>query len=206
MTSHDLCQGGSFQSVPSTNHQEKDTKPTSVNTTLLHKTSKLTTSNPTSQHKPNKVCFLKTAVAMVRVINYQTQTNVLLNEDAQRSFISQALANQLKITTFDKKHVAISAFEASESSNQTLPVATTFLRPTKGGKIPISILVIPRISQPIHNLPFSYVPYLKGTPLTHAVPDNQEFEISMLIGADSYWPVVQKTVIPGPGPTALSQN
>lgn len=131
------------------------------------------------------------------------------NEGVQRSFTLQALANQLNITSLDKKHVVISAFGASETSNQTLPVATIFLRPTDGGEIPISILVILRISQPLHNLPFSYakgLPYLKGIPLTHAVSDNQEFEISMLIGADSYWSVVQETVTPGPGPTASSQN
>ena len=96
-----------------------------------------------------------------------------------------------------------------ETSNQTLPVTTIYLRTTDGGEIPISVLVVPRISQPLSNLPFSYVkelPYLKGLDLTHAVSDNQEFDISVLIGADFYWSIVQETVIRGPGPTAVESK
>ena len=96
-----------------------------------------------------------------------------------------------------------------ETSNQTLPVTTIYLRTTDGGEIPISVLVVPRISQPLSNLPFSYVkelPYLKGLDLTYAVSDNQEFDISVLIGADFYWSIVQEKVIRGPGPTAVESK
>ena len=202
-----LCQGNGSQNSPSTNRQEKDSKPTSVNTTLLQKTSTSTTADSTPQ--PTKVCFLKTAVATVRAGNHQTQTNILLDEGAQRSFISESLANQLKLTAQGKERVAISAFGASEASNQTLPIATIFLKTVNGSEIPISVLITPRISQPLHNLPFHYVkelPYLKNIHLTHAVSDNQEFDISVLIGADFYWSIVQETVIRGPGPTAVKSK
>ena len=95
-----------------------------MNTTLLQKTTTLTTTDSTSQHQPTKVCFLKTAVATVRASNNQNQANVLLNEGAQRSFISEGIANHLKCTAHVKESVAISAFGASEVSNQTLPVST----------------------------------------------------------------------------------
>ena len=78
-----------------------------------------------------------------------------------------------------------------------------------GGEIPISVLVIPRISQLLCNLPFHYVkelPYLKDNRLTHAVSDSQEFDISVLIGADFYWSIVQETLIRGPGPTAVNSR
>ena len=202
-----LCQGNGSQNPPSTNRQEKDSKPTSVNTTLLRKTSTSTTADSTP--RPTKVCFLKTAVATVRAGNHQTQTNILLDEGAKRSFISESLANQLKLTAQGKECVAISAFGASEASNQTLPIATIFLKTVNGGEIPISVLITPRISQPLHNLPFHYVKelsYLKNIHLTQAVSDNQEFDISVLIGADFYWSIVQETVIRGPGPTAVKSK
>ena len=109
----------------------------------------------------------------------------------------------------EEECVAISAFGASESNNQTLPVATIILKTIDGDKIPISVLVIPRIAQPLHNLPFSYVkelPYLRGIRLTHAVSNSPELHISVLIGADFYWSIVQETVIRGPGPTAVDSK
>ena len=198
-----LCRGNDSQNSPPANRQEKDPSPTSVNTTLLQK------STTADQPQQGKVCFLKTAVATVRAGNHQSQANILLDEGAQRSFISETLASQLKLTAQGKECVAISAFGASEASNQMLPVTTIFLKTTNGDEIPISVLVIPRISQPLRNLPFSYVkklPYLQDIRLTHAVSNNQEFDISLLIGADFYWSIVQETVIRGPGPTAVKSK
>ena len=198
-----LCRGNDSQNSPPANRQEKDPNPTSVNTTLLQKSTAI------DQPQQGKVCFLKTAVATVRAGNHQSQANILLDEGAQRSFISETLASQLKLTAQGKECVAISAFGASEASNQMLPVTTIFLKTTNGDEIPISVLVIPRISQPLRNLPFSYVkklPYLQDIRLTHAVSNNQEFDISLLIGADFYWSIVQETVIRGPGPTAVKSK
>ena len=112
-----LYRKGSSQkpsSDPPSNPQEQDPKHTTVNTTLLHKTSKSATSSPISQPQSSKVCFLKTALASVRAGSHQTNANILLDEGAQRSFISQALVNQLKLSTQGKECVAISAFGASE--------------------------------------------------------------------------------------------
>ena len=36
--------------------------------------------------------------------------------------------------------------------------------------------------------------------------DNDNINISMLIGADTYWSIVQETVIRGPGPTAVESK
>ena len=176
---------------------------------MLQKTVKSTTTDNKSQPQQGKVCFLKTAVATVRAGNRQIQANILLDEGAQRSFISETLAIQLKLAAQGKECVAISAFGASEASNQTLPVTTIYLKTTNDDEVPISVLVIPRISQPLRNLPFSYVkklPYLQDIRLTRAVSNNQEFDISLLIGADFYWSIVQETVIRGPGPTAVKSK
>ena len=90
------------------------------------------------------MCFLK--IAIVRASSHQIKANILFDEGAQRSFISEALASQLKLTTQKKECVAISAFGASTTSNQSLPVATIFLMTTDGNEIPISVLVNPKIA------------------------------------------------------------
>ena len=100
------------------------------------------------------MCFLKTAVATVRVNNHSTPVNVLLDEGAQRSFITQDLADCLYLTSNRRECIAIAAFGASEAYNQTLPVATVHLVTIEGTEIPISVLVTPRIAQPLSNLPF----------------------------------------------------
>ena len=50
------------------------------------------------------------------------------------------------------------------------------------------------------------LPYLKNLCLNHATSDNDNINISMLIGADEYWSIVQKTVIRGSGPTAVESE
>ena len=135
-----ICKGNGSQNPPTSTETPNST---AVNTTLLQNTSEPTNSNPLSQSQPSKVCFLKTAVATVRAGSHQIAANILLDEGAQRSFISETLATQLKLTTQRKECVAISAFGASESNNQTLPVATILLKAIDGDEIPISVLVIP---------------------------------------------------------------
>ena len=162
-----------------------------------------------SHHKSAKVCFLKTAVTTVKSGNNSTQVNVLLDEGAQRSFITEDLANCLNLLPERRECVAIAAFGASEVSTQTLPVTTVRLVSCDGTEIPVSVLVAPKIAQPLCNLPFAYVkqlPYLKDLRLNHATSDSNSIHISMLVGADAYWSIVQETVIRGPGPTAVESK
>ena len=84
---------------------------------------------------------------------------------------------------------------ASEPSNQTLSVSTISLKNINGGEIPISVFMIPRISQLLCNLPFYYVkelPCLKDIGLAHAVSDGQEFDISVLIRVDFTGPLYKR--------------
>ena len=56
--------------------------------------------------------------------------------------------------------------------------------------MPILVLVVPNITAPLNNTirtTLSNVPYLKGLPLAHPVSSAENFEISLLVGADFYW-------------------
>jgi len=145
----------------------------------------------------------------VRVNNHSTPVNILLDERAQRSFITQDLADCLHLNSKKRESIAIATFGASETSTQTLPVVTVHLMTTEGSEIPISVLVTPKIAQPLCNLPVTHVkqlPYLKDLCLNYAISGNNNIHISMLIVADAYWSIVQETVILGPGPTAVESE
>ena len=202
-----LCRGTPNPQTPTTDSNSQ--KSSSEQSSAPSQTAQNLINTALSHPQPTKVCFLKTAVATVRANNHSAQVNILLDEGAQRSFITQSLADRLYLNSHRRECVAIAAFGASEASNQTLSVATIHLETTEGTEIPISVLITPRIAQPLRNLPFSYVkqlPYLKDLHLNHAFSDSDDINISMLIGADVYWSIVQEAVIRGPGPTAVQSK
>ena len=86
-----------------------------------------------------------------------------------------------------------------------MDVATVQIETLNGELIPISALIVPTISTPIHNsyhLPLNTLPHLKGLKLANPNCETQEFTISILIGTDYYWSFVQDRIIRGTGPTA----
>ena len=48
--------------------------------------------------------------------------------------------------------------------------------------------------------------YLKGLQLAHPVTEDDNFEITVLVGADYYWTFVQDQVVRGNGPTAVKSH
>ena len=71
------------------------------------------------------------------------------------------------------------------------------------------VLVVPKIAAPLQNLipdPGERYPYLRGLPLANLVQGTDKFEISLLVGADFYWRIVQDRVVRGNGPTAVESK
>ena len=156
----------------------------------------------------NPMCLLKTAVAVVRVENKRMLTNILFDEGAQRSFVTQALANQLSATPHRKENLLISSFGgASTPSNQVGSI--NLVLETDVGDVKISALVVPKIAAPIQNFVNSdlhHLTYLRGLKLAHPVGCTKKFDISLLIGADYYWEVVGNHIVRGRGPTAMQSK
>ena len=151
-TDTSLCQGTPNPQTPTIDSNSQ--KSSSEQSPAPSQTAQNLINTALSHPQPTKVCFLKTAVTTVRANSHSTQVNILLDEGAQRSFITQSLADCLYLNSQGRECVAIAAFGASETSNQTLPVATIHLETIEGTEIPISVLITPRIAQPLHNLPF----------------------------------------------------
>ena len=75
----------------------------------------------------------------------------------------------------------------------------------EGERIPISVLIVPTISTPIHNLchvALDTLLHLKDLKLANPITNSQEFTIAILIGTDYYWSFVQDQIIRGAGPIA----
>ncbi|XP_065920284.1 uncharacterized protein [Dysidea avara] len=142
--------------------------------------------------KRNPQCLLKTAIALVRVGNKRISANVLFDEGAQRSFVTETLAAQLGASPHHKESLAISSFGGSTSLNNQVSLVNFILETTEGD-IKISALVVPKIAAPIENFVRSdlhNLPHLRGLTLAQPVSSAEKFEISLLFGVDYYWEIV----------------
>ncbi len=157
----------------------------------------------------HQTSLLKTAVATVKSNSSATETNILFDEGAQRTFMSQSLASKLGLQPSTKETVNLAAFGAVTPTKRNLDVATIYIETESSGNIPIQALIVPEIATPLQNLlrtATQTYPYLQGLKLAHPVTDNEDFEISLLIGADHYWDIVEDHIIRGNGPTAMQSK
>ena len=90
-------------------------------------------------------------------------------------------------------------------THQKLGVATIEIETIAGELIPMSVLIVPSIAAPIQNSISASVydmPHIQHLKLAQPVTSEQNFTISILIGADYYWNFVQDGIVRGDGPTA----
>ena len=167
-----------------------------------------TTLTPASHHSsPHNytVCLLKTAVAPITAGKIRRQANILFDEGAQRSFISAEMAAELNIIPATTEGLTLASFGTDCTSYQQLGAATVKLETNSGELIPLTVLIVPTIAPPIQNTVCTSVnamPHLQGLKLAHPVAGDKDFKISLLIGTDYYWTLVQDHIVRGDGPTA----
>ena len=155
-------------------------------------------------------CLLKTAIAMVgSSAGISLEGNILFDEGAQRSFISQDMAAKLNLQPTNKESISLASFGSTAATHTNLPTGVVQIQTVTGDKIPVSVLIAPKIAPPLQNMlrtSLQQMPHLKGLHLAHPITENENFEISILIGADYYWSFVQDHVIRGDGPTAVESK
>ena len=161
----------------------------------------------TSTHSlmsPNSAkCLLKTAVTNVQTGYHRCSANILFDESAQHSFISQELADQLNICSQGSVTTATSSFGGTSTLN-TLQYTNIELITRAGDTITLSVLIVPKIATPLRIPSLLYqsiedFPYLQELDLAHPITHTSDFEITLLIGADFYWSIVQDQIIRGMG-------
>ncbi|XP_063404398.1 uncharacterized protein LOC134687869 [Mytilus trossulus] len=153
--------------------------------------------------------LLKTAVAPVWYHDESVMTNILFDEGAQNSFISQELVEKLNIKPTGVVSMQISAFGGKEGEVRNLEKATLSIETERKERIQMEVIIVPKIAAPIHmkkRVNINSLPYLRGLQLAHPVTQDEKFSISLLVGADYYWSLVQDEVIRGDGPTAVKSK
>ena len=88
-------------------------------------------------------------------------------------------------------------------------VATINLLTNSRETLQLSVFIVPLIVTPLQNtISYSVAssPHLQGLQLVHPVIAEREFHISLLVGADYYWDIVQDQVIRGNGPMAVQSK
>ena len=155
------------------------------------------------------VCLLKTAITDISAGPTTVEGHILFDEGAQRSFITQELADKLQLQPTGHENITVSSFGEHISTPKKLTVASILINTLNKGQIPVSVLIVPKLAAPIRNsirVHLNKLPYLKGLSLAHPVTSDENFHISVLIGADFYWQFIQDHVIRGDGPTAVQSR
>ena len=119
------------------------------------------------------------------------------------------LVSKLGLQTSTKETINLAAFGAISTTRRNLDVVTLYIETESYGNIPIQALVVPEIATTLQNSIRTAIenhPYLQDLKLAHPVTDNESIEISLLIGADHYWDIVQDHIICGNGPTAMQSK
>ena len=81
---------------------------------------------------------------------------------------------------YKKDKIFLSTFGAYSPTIHTLNVAQIYLITDSVEQLPLSFLIVPTISAPIHSTAASDIPqlpYLKDLPLAHPVTTNLQFQI-----------------------------
>ena len=155
--------------------------------------------------RPRPNILLKTAISDVSASHLSADANILFDEGAQRSFITQKLADDIQIQHKGTEEINLATFGGSSQTLRQVLTATVSLETSRRETIPIDVLIVPTIAAPLVNMPpeVTKSKYLKGLKLAFPVTQDGEFDISFLIGADHYWKIVHNHVVRGNGPTAV---
>ena len=157
-------------------------------------TTSLTTLTSDSLLSSRQSYLLKTAVATVMSVDRETEANILFDEGSQCSFLTQDLADALSLTPHHQEDICLSAFGSTHPLNKRMKVACVNIKSRTGELVPISALIVPTIATPLRNavkLNTTQLPHLSGLPLAHPITQDDNFKISLLIGTDYYWDLVE---------------
>ena len=79
-----------------------------------------------------------------------------------------------------------------------LEKTTVYLKTDAGQVLPIKVLIVPFIAMPLQNQMSNIdtkFEYLCGLKLAHTMTQQDSLEISLLVGADHYWDIVDDHIV-----------
>ena len=135
--------------------------------------------------------------------------SILFDEGSQHSFLAKGLADCLQVQPHDTVELSLSTFGTGISHTCKFEITTINLHSISGHLILLTILIVPTIAAPIHTVDqksITNLPYLNGLHLAHPISSAEQFSITLLIGVDQYWKIVEDHVIRGDGPTTAESK
>ncbi|XP_060592650.1 uncharacterized protein LOC132747318 [Ruditapes philippinarum] len=96
--------------------------------------------------------LLKTAIAQVSSQDYTITTNILFDEGAQRSFITEELAEKLKLKPNGSDTITLASFWWQIRTVSSYTTGRVFLHVEHREIIPLDVLIVPTIAVPLPNL------------------------------------------------------
>ena len=125
--------------------------------------------------------LLKTAIATVPSAGHvQTEANILFDEGAEKLFITEHLAEELKLMREGTETIYLSSFGSTSNKVQQADVVTVYVIVDNRQQIPGRVLIVATISTPINNRlqhAVSELPYLRGLKLAH--PGNGDYTFTI---------------------------
>ena len=102
--------------------------------------------------------------------------NILFDEGAQRSFISQDMAIKLNLLPCNKESISLASFGSTSATHTNLPTGIIQIQTVTGERIPISVLIAPKIAPPLQKMLRVYLTPTKTSPerSPSSPPNNRE--------------------------------
>ena len=171
-------------------------------------TERKTTQLHSSLTQERRDVLLKTAVAPVHGRELCASANILFDEGAQQTFITEEFAREINMQVTGKESVQLSGFGDTEGRVRNFDTGSLLVEARNGDKISLKVMVVPEIAVPIttFEVDTKRMKYLQGLKLAHPGMKDDVFNISLLIGADHYWDFVGNRTVRGKGPTAVESK
>ena len=115
---------------------------------------------------------------------------------------------KLNLQRLGSEVVHLAAFGAESKTVGHFDTARVYPITDHSEKIAIDVLIVPTIAVPVRNQirATAHLPYLQGLKLGHSVSKDDIFHITLLIGVNKYWEIIEDHVIRGDGPTAVQSK
>ena len=126
-----------------------------VNVSLVNKYDEKEKDNTATLHSAcaaHSTVLLKTAAAPVWSDDISKYSNILFDEGAQRSFVTEDLAKKLNLRTESTEIIQLASFGDNGNNVRHLGRSRILIETEKPGvKISVDVLVVPRIAVPLQN-------------------------------------------------------
>ena len=149
--------------------------------------------------------MLQTAIVSIQSLDGKlSKARILLDSASQRTFMTNQLAQKLKLPLLQREHLSVSTFGAQKATNIDTHVVSFNVQIKDGSYMMLSANVLKHITGVIQRNPLSekdleFLKLIPSSELADSIPGALEsVAIDLLIGSDFFWDIVggNKVILP----------